>query len=298
MSRLNQQSTIDPRNPRCRLCDTMTSVYWRVPARDLLLCNNCFLHDLKSSNQFCKLKRIDTNIEELPTLENRFQFSTQNIKDEQIISSSSSSSSSTITKSKRSKVIEPIKSQLPIKISTRQQSSFRSNRKTLAFKSKKPEKCLSQSTTFKLFDVLYSKGRRFEVGDIVYLIDSNLSYFYAQIRALFQDEHVNAFAFLTWLLPTSINTSTNNFHFDPNAYSIGPNEEYPRSLNSLSFVCHAPSDYFQVKTYPQSVTTDNKRSFNYIWTQVYDNNNINNNNNNNENDYSSTPTSIKRRRFV
>ena len=37
---------------------------------------------------------------------------------------------------------------------------------------------------------LFLKGRRFEVGDIVYLIDSNLSCFYAQIRALFQDENV------------------------------------------------------------------------------------------------------------
>ncbi|CAF3782656.1 unnamed protein product [Rotaria sp. Silwood1] len=294
MSRFNQQSTIDPRKPRCRQCDTMTSVYWRVPARDVLLCNNCFLNDSKNLNQFCKLKRIDTNIEDLSTFENRFHFSTQINKDEQFVSSSSSTSSSIITKTKRSKIIEPIKSQISIKISTRQQPLLRSNRKTLAFKSKKPEKSLSQSTTFKLSDVLYSKGRRFEVGDIVYLIDANLSCFYAQIRALFQDEHVNAFAFLTWLLPTSIKTSTNNFHFDPNAYSIGPNEEYPRSLNSLSFVCHSPSDYFQVKTYPQSMKTDNKRSFNYIWTQIYDTNN----NNSNENDYSSTPTAIKRRRFV
>ncbi len=115
----------------------MTSVYWRVPARDLLLCNNCFLNDSKNSNQFCKLKRIDTNIEELPTFENRFHFSTQLTKDEQIVSSSSSSSSSTIIKGKRTKPIESIKSQLPIKVSTRQQPSFRSNRKTLAFKSKK-----------------------------------------------------------------------------------------------------------------------------------------------------------------
>lgn len=52
-------------------------------------------------------------------------------------------------------------------------------------------------------------------------MDSNLSCFYAQIRALFQDEHVNAFAFLTWLLPTSLKSSTNNFQFDPTAYSIG-----------------------------------------------------------------------------
>ena len=108
----------------------MTSVYWRVPARDLLLCNNCFMHDSKNSNQFCKLKRIDTNIEE---------FSTLNYpnKDEQIISSSSSTSSSTILKNKRMKSIEPMKSQIPIKISTRQQPAFRSNRKTLAFKAKK-----------------------------------------------------------------------------------------------------------------------------------------------------------------
>jgi len=116
----------------------MTSVYWRVPARDLLLCNNCFLNDSKTSNQFCKLKRIDTNIEDLSTYENRFQFSTQINKDEQLVSSSSSSSSSSIiTKGKRTKPIEPIKSQLPIKISTRQQPTFRANRKTLAFKSKK-----------------------------------------------------------------------------------------------------------------------------------------------------------------
>ncbi|CAF4777631.1 unnamed protein product, partial [Rotaria magnacalcarata] len=80
--------------------------YWRVPARDLLLCNNCFLQDSRISNQFCKLKRIDTNIEDLPTFENRFQFSNQINKDEQLVSSSSSSSSSTITKSKRSKIIE------------------------------------------------------------------------------------------------------------------------------------------------------------------------------------------------
>jgi hypothetical protein len=108
----------------------MTSVYWRVPARDLLLCNNCFVNDSKTSNQFCKLKRIDTNIEDLPTFENRFPIN----KDEQ---SSSSSSSSIITKSKRSKIIETSKNQLAMKIPTRQQPSFRSNRKTLAFKSKK-----------------------------------------------------------------------------------------------------------------------------------------------------------------
>jgi hypothetical protein len=124
----------------------MTSVYWRVPARNLLLCNNCFLHDSRTSNQFCKLKRIDTNIEDLPTFENRFHFSTQNIKDEQLVSSSSSTSSSTITKAKRSKIIEPIKSQIPMKISTRQQPSFRSNRKTLAFKSKKVIQNIENST--------------------------------------------------------------------------------------------------------------------------------------------------------
>ena len=69
----------------------------------------------------------------------------------------------------------------------------------------------------------FEQGRRFQIGDIVYLIDANFSCFYAQIRALFQDEHVNAFAFLTWLLPTSVKSSTDNFQFDPSVYTIGKN---------------------------------------------------------------------------
>jgi hypothetical protein len=125
----------------------MTSVYWRVPARNTLLCNNCFLHDLKPSNQFCKLKRIDTNVEDLSTFDNRFQFATETLKDEQVVSSSSSSSSSVIAKGRRSKGTEPVKSQLSTKISTRQQPSIRSNRKSLAFKSKKVSK-----TRFVLFN--------------------------------------------------------------------------------------------------------------------------------------------------
>ena len=128
---------IDPRKPVCRLCETMTSVYWRVPARNVLLCNNCFVNDCRTVNRFCKLKRLDSNMEVLPTFDARFHLSTQLSKDEQVVSSSSSSSSSMITKTKRPKTSEPVKSQLTIKISTRQQPSFRSSRKTMAFKSKK-----------------------------------------------------------------------------------------------------------------------------------------------------------------
>lgn len=128
---------IDPRKPVCRLCETMTSVYWRVPARNVLLCNNCFVNDCKNIHRFCKLKRLDTNVEVLPTFDARFHLSTQMNKDEQVASSSASSSSSMITKMKRPKASEPVKSQLTLKISTRMQPSLRSNRKTMAFKSKK-----------------------------------------------------------------------------------------------------------------------------------------------------------------
>ena len=72
-----------------------------------------------------------------------------------------------------------------------------------------------------IFFCVCSKGRRFEIGDIVYLIDANYSCFYAQIRALFQDEQVNAYAFLTWLLPKSSCSHSDQSQFDPNAYSIG-----------------------------------------------------------------------------
>jgi uncharacterized protein (UPF0333 family) len=136
------RSRIDPRQPRCHLCQTMTSVYWRVPARNRLLCNNCFINDCKTSHQYCKFKRLDGHVDDLSTLDHRCHLSTQLLsKDEQAISSSSSSSSSTNMKSKRLKTMESNKSQMPMKISTRQQQqqqlAFRSNRKTMAFKSKK-----------------------------------------------------------------------------------------------------------------------------------------------------------------
>jgi len=119
----------------------MISIYWRVPARDLLLCNNCFLRDSKSSNQFCKLKRIDTNIEEI---------SNQLTKDEQVISSSSSTTSSTVLKNKRAKPNDTTnKSQISIKISTRQQPTLRSNRKTIAFKAKKVRSKMISSFSLK-----------------------------------------------------------------------------------------------------------------------------------------------------
>jgi len=267
MSPRHPTSMIDPRHPSCHNCQTKRSIYWRVPARDLVLCNNCFLTDCRTSHQFCKIKTT----EDLSAFDSNVNTIS---KDEQMISSSSSSSSSIITKGKRLKPIESNKSQLTLKISTRQHQqppTSRSSRKSLAFKAKKPEKCALPSISFRLYDVLYSKGRRFALGDIVYLIDSNLSCFYAQIRALFQDEHVNAFAFLTWLLPNTPNPTS----FDPNTFTLGPDEEYPRSLNALCFVCHAPSDYFQVKTYPQSMLTETKRRWNYTWSQLSDQSNEN-----------------------
>ncbi|CAF0996599.1 unnamed protein product [Didymodactylos carnosus] len=258
--RIRCHSTIDPRHPRCRLCDTVHSIFWRVPARDLLLCNNCFLRDLNDqtdsnkTSRICKLKRLDTNIpssDEAGRLENhciltgyylpnrtlsttlKSQKNKINVNHTNSVKSNNNSNganSSTSTANQRST------------ISTRNK-----NRKTIAFKSK--------------------KERRFQVGDIVHLMDDSQKSYYGQIRALLQDEHLNSYAFLTWLLPRP-NSIHDQYEFNPNSYIIGPNEEYPRDLNSLSFVCHSPTDYFQVKTYPQSYSSPitEKRILNYVWT--------------------------------
>ena len=65
---------------------------------------------------------------------------------------------------------------------------------------------------------------------------------------------------ITWLLPTT-NSPPPEAGFDPATYVIGPEEELPRKLDYLTFVMHAPDDYFYYKTAPyptNPVTADHE----------------------------------------
>ncbi|PRD22843.1 UNVERIFIED_CONTAM: gatad1 [Trichonephila clavipes] len=89
------------------------------------------------------------------------------------------------------------------------------------------------------------KGSFFTVGDIVSLVDDKRNLYYAQIRGLLQDQYYEKSAVITWLLPSE---KSQRNRFDPTTYVIGPEEEIPRTLDCLEFVCHSPSEYFQMRS--------------------------------------------------
>ncbi|KAA0202105.1 hypothetical protein HAZT_HAZT003189 [Hyalella azteca] len=119
------------------------------------------------------------------------------------------------------------------------------------------------------------KGRRFifkkngqywQVGDIVSVQDVDGGIFYCQVRGLLQDQYCEKSAALTWLLPT-IYSPPQAERFDPATYIIGPEEEIPRKMEYLTFVCHAPSDYYKLKNspYPTSANLSNAA---HVWASM------------------------------
>ncbi|GFY74018.1 GATA zinc finger domain-containing protein 1 [Trichonephila inaurata madagascariensis] len=92
---------------------------------------------------------------------------------------------------------------------------------------------------------VYYRGSYFTVGDVVSLVDEKQKLYFAQIRGLLQDQYCEKSAVITWLLPTK--KSPKN-QFDPTTYILGPEEEFPRTLDCFQFICHSPNEYFQMKS--------------------------------------------------
>ncbi|CAG2208738.1 GATAD1 [Mytilus edulis] len=105
-------------------------------------------------------------------------------------------------------------------------------------------------------------GMYYQVGDVVSLVDHDLSVYYAQIRGFMQDQYNEKSAVISWLLPTQ-NSQEGNF--DPTTYIMGPEEDLPRSMEYMEFVCHAPSEYFKCSSGPYP-TVSQKPDLCYIWT--------------------------------
>lgn len=63
--------------------------------------------------------------------------------------------------------------------------------------------------------------------------------YFAQIRAFLSDQYGEKSAVITWLIPCSDEQCKmhNISDFDPTCFSLGPAEEFPRSLDMLEFVC-------------------------------------------------------------
>lgn len=107
------------------------------------------------------------------------------------------------------------------------------------------------------------KNTRYQIGDIVSLIDADdRKAYYAQIRGFLNDQYSKKSAVITWLLPSSESPEE---AFDPATYFIGPEEDLPRDLECMQFVCRPPSEYF-MKTRSPFLTASCQTEKGIIWT--------------------------------
>ncbi|KFO23919.1 GATA zinc finger domain-containing protein 1 [Fukomys damarensis] len=133
------------------------------------------------------------------------------------------------------------------------------------FKLKNPIKAPESVSTIITAESIFYKGVYYQIGDVVSVIDEQDGKpYYAQIRGFIQDQYCEKSAALTWLIPT---LSSPKDQFDPASYIIGPEEDLPRKMEYLEFVCHAPSEYFKSRSSPFP-TVPTRPEKGYIWTHV------------------------------
>uniref|UniRef100_A0A8C2YA09 GATA zinc finger domain-containing protein 1 n=22 Tax=Neognathae TaxID=8825 RepID=A0A8C2YA09_COTJA len=133
------------------------------------------------------------------------------------------------------------------------------------FKLKNPIKAPESVSTIITAESIFYKGVYYQIGDVVSVVDEqDGKTYYAQIRGFIQDQYCEKSAALTWLIPTQASPKD---CFDPASYIIGPEEDLPRKMEYLEFVCHAPSEYFKSRSSPFP-TVPTRPEKGYIWTHV------------------------------
>lgn len=132
------------------------------------------------------------------------------------------------------------------------------------FKKTPPTKAPPSVATFVTGESVFHKDQYYQVGDIVSLVDHDGGVYYAQLRGFLSDQYNEKSAVITWLLPT-VRSAPNRF--DPNSYILGPEEDLPRKMEYMEFVCHAPSDYFRARDAPYK-TVGHDPNLCYIWTSI------------------------------
>ncbi|KAF4794309.1 Ankyrin repeat and IBR domain-containing protein 1 [Turdus rufiventris] len=130
---------------------------------------------------------------------------------------------------------------------------------------REPIKAPESVSTIITAESIFYKGVYYQIGDVVSVVDEQDGRtYYAQIRGFIQDQYCEKSAALTWLIPTQASPKD---CFDPASYIIGPEEDLPRKMEYLEFVCHAPSEYFKSRSSPFP-TVPTRPEKGYIWTHV------------------------------
>jgi hypothetical protein len=138
---------------------------------------------------------------------------------------------------------------------------------------KRGEKLIPTSVTS---DCIHHRGVFLQTGDIVALCDQDdgLMYF-AQLSGFVQDIYCEKSASVNWLVPVR---QTSREIFNPADYKIGLEDTQLRKLDSMIFIRHCPSDYYQTSRCRQSANEPagldvdlrhyQKRGQPYIWTSM------------------------------
>ncbi|XP_061168581.1 GATA zinc finger domain-containing protein 1-like [Saccostrea echinata] len=224
--------------PTCELCKATNSTMWRKGSNGEVICNSCSL------KQSCPGGEKDSNdsngsIPERPK-------------------NNGNLAGPVLRKSAR---IKPTKHKY---ISAAKALATKGKSRRIVFKKSQPIKAPTAVSTIVTGESVFYDGMYYQSGDIVSLVDHDGSLYYAQIRGFMQDQYNEKSVVLSWLLPTQ---NSPKVGFDPSTYILGPEEDLPRKMEYIEFVCHAPSDYYKCRTGPY-LTISREPELCYIWTTI------------------------------
>lgn len=229
--------------PVCSSCKSTSSTMWRKSNQGEILCNSC---GVKLQQAGAKEKADGSG-------------TGGNSSKNGGSTNSSNSAGPVLRKSSR---IRPNKNRIQ---TTSKSIGTKGKSRRNIFKKTQPLKAPTAVSTVVTGESVYYNGIYYQVGDIVSLLDNDgISIYYAQIRGLLQDQYNEKSAVISWLLPTQ-GSSQNKF--DPSTYILGPEEDLPRKLEYMEFVCHAPSDYYKCSREPYPCLSKGPE-LSYIWSSL------------------------------
>nr|CAD7399270.1 unnamed protein product [Timema cristinae] len=110
-------------------------------------------------------------------------------------------------------------------------------------------------------------GTYFQVGDIVSMVGQDNRIYYAQLRGFLTNQYCEKSTVITWIVPTHASPPP-TWGFDPDTYVFAYDEETPRKLDTMTFVMHAPNDYFKVKQSPYPPSNPQPRDSRSPWGRL------------------------------
>ncbi|KAK0058665.1 GATA zinc finger domain-containing protein 1 [Biomphalaria pfeifferi] len=229
-------------------CKITSSPIWRKGTKGEVYCNSCGLKQLNG-------------VSLVNNSSSKSESATNGVTKASNGSSAGSGSNNNVPVLRKSLRIKPTKKTA---LSSTKNLSTKGKGRRILFKKNQPMKAPAAVATVVTGESVFHKDQYYQIGDVVSLVDHDGGVYYAQLRGFLSDQYNEKSAVITWLLPTT-NSPPNRF--DPNSFILGPEEDLPRKLDFMEFVCHAPSDYFRSRDSPYK-TFDPEPKLCYIWTSI------------------------------